>query len=248
MKTQSNIQFPKDPVRWKEGQWAYFFNHIDNGIKDEEKAGSRYEADLAILNDFSLDAALTAITRKTNDPDLDQKVIDNIETDGKEAILSTPVYQTKVSTTVFPALPNSGTLKKGQIYSYNNGAVMVSQDHERTIYVPELTPALFSFYRTITEGQPWIVGEQVNLNATRTYNGKTYKCIQSHQSQETWNPELTVGTLWQVVVTTAEWTVGVAYKGGDIVTYKGKSYKCLQAHTSISTWYPSIVPALWKLQ
>jgi hypothetical protein len=72
--------------------------------------------------------------------------------------------------------------------------------------------------------------------------------MQAHQSQVAWNPELTLGTLWQVVVTTTEWTVGVAYKVNDIVTYKGKTYKCLQAHTSISTWYPSAVPALWKLQ
>jgi hypothetical protein len=248
MKTQSNIQFPKEPVRWKEGQWAYFYNHVDNGVQTEENAGNRYEADLTILNDLSLNAALTAITRKTNDPDLDQKVIDNIEVNGKEAILSTPVYETKVSTSVFPTLPSSGNLKKDEIYSYGNGAVMVVQKHTRTAYAPELTPALFSFYRTVTEGQPWITGEQVGLNSTRTYNGKTYKCIQPHQSQEAWNPELTVGTLWQVVVTSAEWTIGVAYKVGDIVTYLGKTYKCLQAHTSISTWTPTAAASLWKLQ
>jgi hypothetical protein len=72
--------------------------------------------------------------------------------------------------------------------------------------------------------------------------------IQAHQSQESWNPEITLGTLWQVVVTTKEWTVGVAYKVNDIVTYQGKTYKCLQAHTSQAGWTPSVVPALWKLQ
>ena len=125
---------------------------------------------------------------------------------------------------------------------------MVVQDHERTIYAPELTPALFSFYRTVTEGQPWIVGEQVALNATRTYNSKTYKCIQPHQTQDSWNPELTIGTLWQVVVTSSEWSAGVAYKVNDIVIYQGKTYKCLQAHTSISTWNPVAAASLWKVQ
>lgn len=246
MKCQSNLQFPKDLQRWKDGQWIYFFNHQDNGAQTDEKAGSRYEADFVIADGLTIEAALNAITRLHNDPALDQKITENIQVNGKEAVF--PIYQSKVAASVFPPLPATGNLKAGEIYSYNNGAVMVVQDHARTIYAPELTPALFSFYREVTEGQPWIVGEQISLNATRTYNGKTYKCIQAHQSQDTWNPELTTDTLWQVVVTSSEWVAGVAYKVNDVVTYQGKTFKCLQAHTSISTWYPSAVPALWELQ
>lgn len=228
-------------------------NQIDNGYlptddPETDKSSRRYEADFTIVKGETADEAIHAFTRMTEDPAFDQLVIDNIEVNGKPAIETKPAYANKVSTTIFAPLPVSGNLKKGEVYSYNNGAVMVVQDHARTIYAPELTPALFSFYREVTEGQPWIAGEQIALNATRTYNGKTYKCIQAHQSQETWNPELTVGTLWQVVPTTEEWTVGVAYKVNDIVTYQGNTYKCLQAHTSISTWYPSVVPALWQLQ
>lgn len=248
MKLQSNIEISKVAQRWKEGQWLIAINHQDNGVQELEKEGDRYTADFTIVDALTAEAAIQAFTRQQQDVELDKKVIDNIEVDGKPAIETKPVFATKVPTTIFSALPLSGSLKKGEIYSYNNGAVMVVQDHERTIYAPELTPALFSFYREITEGQAWITGEQVALNATRIYNGKTYKCIQAHQSQESWNPEITLGTLWQIVTTSAEWTIGVAYKVGDIVTYLGKTYKCLQAHTSISTWYPSVVPALWKLQ
>jgi hypothetical protein len=236
-------------LRWKEGETLIAVNQRDNGDRGEEFEGTRYAADFTIVKDTDdINEAIDAFTRMTVDPVHDQLVIDNIEVDGKLAIDIKKEYPTKVSSTIFPPLPVSGALKKGQIYSYNNGAVMVVQDHDRTIYAPELTPALFSFYREVTEGQPWITGEQVALNATRTYNGKTYKCIQAHQSQESWNPEITLGTLWQVVVTTKEWTVGVAYKVNDIVTYQGKTYKCLQAHTSQAGWTPSVVPALWKLQ
>lgn len=253
MKIYSNYQITNIPQRWKEGEFVIYNNHKDNGVQPPDafgipQDGNRYEAEFTIIKELTAEAAIKAFTRMTYDPVLEQKVVDNIEVNGGSAMDVVVDYPTKVATTTFPALPSSGALKKGQIFSYNNGAVMVVQDHNRTIYAPELTPALFSFYRTVTEGQRWIAGEQIALNATRTYNGKTYKCIQVHQSQESWTPELTLGTLWQVVATTADWTVGVAYKVNDIVTYNGKTYKCLQAHTSISTWYPSAVPALWKLQ
>jgi hypothetical protein len=251
MKTHSNTPF-KSSQKWKDGEWFVTVNQVDNGYLPTgdpmtDKSGQRYEADFTIVKGETAEEAIYAFTRMTNDPSFDQLVIDNIEVNGKPAIEIKPTYANKVSANIFQPLPSSGNLKKGEIYSYNNGAVMVVQDHTRTIYAPELTPALFSFYREVTEGQPWIAGEQIALNATRTYNGKTYKCIEAHQSQESWNPEKTLGTLWQVVVTTSEWTVGVDYKVNDIVTYQGKTYKCLQAHTSISTWYPSVVPALWKL-
>ena len=252
MKVYSNTPF-KNSQKWKDGELFVVVNPIDNGVQPPDafgmsQEGRRYEADFTIVKGETAQEAIFAFTRMANDPSLDQKVIDNIEVNGKPAIETKPTYTNKVSANIFQPLPSTGNLKKGEIYSYNNGAVMVVQDHVRTIYAPELTPALFSFYREVTEGQPWIAGEQIALNATRTYNGKTYKCIQAHQSQESWNPELTLGVLWQVVSTTKEWAVGVAYKVGDVVTYNGKTYKCLQAHTSISTWYPSAVPALWKLQ
>lgn len=160
-----------------------------------------------------------------------------------------PVYTSAtLATTIFPALPSSGELKAGTIYSYNGGMVIVMQDHARTIYPPEQTPALFSVYRANTEGAEWVANEKVEKGDIRTYKGKTYQCLQSHQTLSTWTPDKTLGVLWGQVVLSNEWAVGVAYKVGDIVTYKGKTYKCLQAHTSQAGWYPSAVPALWQLQ
>ena len=253
MKAQSNIPLPDKVNRWKEGQFIYYVNHKDNGYLPTgdpmtDKSGQRYEADFTIVKEQTAENIINSFTRMINDVAQEQKVVDNIEVAGKPAIEIKPEYIVKVATSIFKTLPNTGLLKKGEIYSYNNGAVMVVQDHSRTIYAPELTPALFSFYREVTEGKEWIVGEKIELNATRTYNGKTYKCIQAHQSQLTWNPELTLSTLWQVITTSSAWTVGVAYKVNDIVTYLGKTYKVLQSHTSQAGWTPNIVPALFQLQ
>ena len=160
MKTASNIPIPKSS-RWKEGETAIYVNHIDNGVQPEDQEGRRHEADFTIVKGDNIDDAIFAFTRMQQEPLLDQQVIDNIDVDGKAAIEVKKEYLTKVSTTIFPSLPSSGDLKKGEVYSYNNGAVMVVQDHKRTIYTPEETPALFSFYRDNIADLAWIEGEKV---------------------------------------------------------------------------------------
>jgi hypothetical protein len=155
---------------------------------------------------------------------------------------------TKLSIVSFPTLPASGEVVEGKYYSYMGTVVKCVQTHQRTLFAPIETPALFAVYRDNSGTLAWITNERVEVGWKRTFKNKVYIVLQAHQTQDTWNPELTLGTLWQVVVTSSAWTTGVAYKVNDIVTYSGKTYKCLQGHTSISTWYPSIVPALWKLQ
>ncbi|MFA5307846.1 MAG: carbohydrate-binding protein [Candidatus Babeliales bacterium] len=252
MTAQSNTEFPAAIQRWKDGQWVYFYNHKDNGVQEEEKAGSRYEADFTILNDLSLDAALTAITRKVNDPDLDQKVIDNIQVNGKEAILSTPAYATKVSTTVFPTLPNSGSLKKGEIYSYGNGAVMVVQKHTRTAYAPELTPDLFNFYRdNQSQTLDWVKNEKVEKGWERTYDNKTYECIQPHVTYVGYEPSKTPA-LWKLI-SSETIPVFVHPTGAHDVYMKG--YKVhfptitdpvYESLIDNNSWSPTEYPAGWK--
>ena len=128
---------------------------------------------------------------------------------------------------------------------------MVRQTHDRTIYTPEETPALFSFWRDNASAElAWMDGEKVEKGWKRTFGGKTYECLQAHQTQADWTPTATLGVLWkEVVVIPADnaWAVGVAYKVGDIVTYLGKRYSCRQAHTSISTWTPTAAASLWLL-
>ena len=251
MKTNSNIQFPKT-ARWKDGENVIYVNHKDNGIQPEGEEGKRYEADFTIVKDTDdITGAIEAFTRMTTDPVQDQLVVDNIEVDGTLAIDIKKEYATKVSSTIFPPLPTSGTLKVGEIYSYGSGAVMVRQTHERTIYTPEQTPALFSFWRDNASAElAWMDGEKVEKGWKRTFGGKTYECLQPHQTQADWTPTATLGVLWkEVVVIPADnaWAAGIAYKVGDIVTYGGKRYSCRQAHTSISTWTPTAAASLWLL-
>jgi len=149
------------------------------------------------------------------------------------------------ASTLFPALPNSGMLTEGDIYSYNSGMVIVRQTHERTQFPPEETPALFSVYRANTEGAEWVANEEVIAGDTRTFDGNTYECIQSHTTQEGWQPP-NVPALWKLVVQqTDEWQAGVSYTIGDVVVYQGVSYECRQSHTSQVGWEPPNVPALW---
>lgn len=61
-------------------------------------------------------------------------------------------YLGKLPASKFPALPDSGWLEQGAIYQYGGRCVVVRQAHQRTIYVPEQTPALFVVYREDAAG------------------------------------------------------------------------------------------------
>jgi len=142
-----------------------------------------------------------------------------------------------------------GVCTIGQYYLYKGDILRCRQTHNRTIYEPKDTPALFSFFRDNSDQLEWIVDEQVEVGWVRIYNDVKYEVIQAHQTQADWTPPA-VPALWREVViipTTGEWAVGIAYKVGDEVMYLGKKYRCRQAHTSQAGWTPSAVPALWLL-
>ena len=252
MKTNSDIQFPKT-ARWKEGEMIVFVNHKDNGVQPEGEEGKRYEADFTIVKDTEdITGVIDAFTRMTVDPVQDQLVVDNIEIGGTLAIDIKKDYTTKVSTTIFPPLPSSGALKKGEVYSYNNGAVMVVQDHNRTIYTPEQTPALFSFYRDNTTDLEWMEGEKVEVGWTRMYEGKKYECLQAHQTLSTWTPDVTPA-LWKEIVVVVDIPVWVqptgahdAYNIGDKVHFPTITDPVYESLINANVWSPTGYPAGWK--
>ena len=252
MKTNSSTQFPKT-ARWKEGEMIVFVNHKDNGVQPEGEEGKRYEADFTIVKDTEdITGVIDAFTRMTVDPVQDQLVVDNIEIGGTLAIDIKKDYTTKVSTTIFPPLPSSGALKKGEVYSYNNGAVMVVQDHNRTIYTPEQTPALFSFYRDNTTDLEWMEGEKVEVGWTRMYEGKKYECLQAHQTLSTWTPDVTPA-LWKEIVVVVDIPVWVqptgahdAYNIGDKVHFPTITDPVYESLINANVWSPITYPAGWK--
>ena len=145
-------------------------------------------------------------------------------------------------------LPEFGVLVTiDEYYLYKGDIVKCRQTHNRTIYEPKDTPALFSFFRDNTDQLQWIPSEQVETGWMRIYDGVKYEVIQAHQTQIDWTPP-NVPALWKVYIDTTlvnEWTIGVAYKVDDIVVYNGLEYKCRQAHTSIASWNPAAVLSLW---
>ncbi len=80
------------------------------------------------------------------------------------------------------------------VYQWGDLRVVCIQAHNRTIYEPTETPALFAI-QNLTEN--WIAGEQVAVGDERNYEGTTYKCLQSHTTQTGWEPP-NVPALWEV--------------------------------------------------
>lgn len=98
----------------------------------------------------------------------------------------------------FPPLPPAGAvLNTGEIYLWNNVAVMVRQGHIRTEHSPDTVPALFIIHR-IDNNIDWIYPEQVYVGTQRTFNGTLYEAIQPHVTQSDWTPPA-VPALWKVV-------------------------------------------------
>ena len=87
-----------------------------------------------------------------------------------------------------------------------------------------------------------------------TYNGDLYKCLQSHTSQEDWNPE-NAPSLWAKVLAGQEGT-GIGeweqpdstnpYMTGDRVKHNGKTWESLVDN---NVWEPGAqgTEALWKV-
>jgi len=163
-------------------------------------------------------------------------------------------YPTKVSSTIFPPLPKSGTIKQGQIYSYSGGAVMVRQTHERTIYTPEETPALFSFWRDNASAElAWMGGEKVESGWKRTFNGKTYECLQAHQTQADWTPDATPSLWKEIEEPSEEYPVFVhptgahdVYMKGDKVHFPTINDPIYESLIDNNSWSPTEYAQGWK--
>lgn len=228
-----------------------FINHVDNGVQPEGDEGKRYEADFTIVKGETIYEAIYAFTRQQEDPAFDRQVIDNIEVEGKPAIEVKREYATKVSTTIFPPLPSSGALKKSEVYSYNNGAVMVERDHDRTIYAPEDTPDLFSVYRANTDNMDWIANEWVIKGDKRNYGGKVYQCIQPHQTHKGMEPDVTPALWDEVVEGIGVWKQPTgahdAYRIGAKVHFPTISDPVYESLIDYNTYSPISYPAGWRL-
>jgi hypothetical protein len=127
------------------------------------------------------------------------------------------------------ALPEVGELcEGGRYYLYateHSSIVYCVQSHNRTIYPPEQTPALFSFFRENSDDLEWIQNEFVKLGWKRMHNDKQYECIQAHMTLEGWTPDVTPA-LWLEVITTPDYPIWQqptgahdSYQIGDIVHY-----------------------------
>ena len=139
-----------------------------------------------------------------------------------------------ISTTGLEELPNEGWIEK-KLYSYNNDVVYCRQPHNRTIYDPKNTPALFSFFREEIGDLQWIKGEQVEIGWMRIYNDVKYEVIQSHQTQSDWTPNI-ANTLWKVYEET----------GSDIPVWKQPTGAHDAYQIGDQVYYPTINDAVYE--
>ena len=151
---------------------------------------------------------------------------------------------------IFPELPKEGQLKQGDIYSYNGGMVIIEQDHERTIYPPQETPALITFYRKEVGRLQWIPNEQVEAGMSRWYKNIEYEVITGHLTQVSWGPT-NAPTLWKVheeAIPVWKQPTGAhdAYNIGDSVHFPTIDDPVYESKIDGNTWSPTGYAQGWK--
>ena len=147
----------------------------------------------------------------------------------------------------YSVLPDVGELVEADtIYNYEGTVVLRRQTHNRIIYPPSETPALFVVYKEDGDTLDWVANEQVYAGTERVYESITYVCLQAHVTQNDWIPPNTP-TLWTIKSVSGEWQAGVNYEVDDEIVYEGVNYICLQVHTSQIGWEPPNLPALWSV-
>jgi hypothetical protein len=110
-----------------------------------------------------------------------------------------------------------------------------------------LNPGVIELLDAMPSVHPaWAAGQSVGIGIHRAYNAATWRCIQAHTTQVTWEPP-NVPALWTMVPLpgASAWAQPVTYSLPSRCTYNGRLYNLLQAHTSQAAWNPPAVPALW---
>lgn len=155
-------------------------------------------------------------------------------------------------------LPEVGQpVGKDRIYRYENDdgfppLVIARQDHNRMDFAPQLTPALFTFFRENSDTLLWIPNEKVDLGWKRMFNGVQYECIQAHMTLETWTPDKTPA-LWKDVTPVVDVPVWVqptgthdAYRLEAKVHYPTINDPVYESLIDYNTYSPLTYPAGWK--
>ena len=129
----------------------------------------------------------------------------------------------------------------------------IRQAARKLVRIDDLTPDDIADLVALYE--IWEPTQEVKSGATRSHNGKLYKVVQAHITQEDWTPDATPA-LWVEIAPAAteeaeeivpEWVQPTgahdAHKVGDKVLYNGKVYRSL---IGANTWSPIEYPQGWK--
>ena len=98
----------------------------------------------------------------------------------------------------------------------------------------------------------WQSGKSYALNERVRYDGKLYKVLQAHTSQDDWTPDVAASLFAYLLTdeeggTIQEWVQPDStngYSAGDQVTYNGAIYTSLIDN---NVWSPADYPAGWQL-
>ena len=98
--------------------------------------------------------------------------------------------------------------------------------------------------------QAWKPHLTLSVGDTVQHDGDMFVVIQSHTTQEGWEPGTSTQSLFRRVQPegSAAWQPDTDYVTGAVCTYNDSAYTCVQDHTSQTGWEPPNAPALWQIK
>jgi hypothetical protein len=147
----------------------------------------------------------------------------------------------------FDTLPAVGErLEARDIYRWGEALLIVRQTHDRTIFAPDETPALFGVYRPEDPAAylDWVPNEDVFVNTIRRFEGQLYAAIQAHFTLEGFTPPATPA-LWKPYEEPGDgcpaWQQPLgsfdAYPLGACVTFEGQEWI---STVDANVWQPGV--------
>lgn len=99
----------------------------------------------------------------------------------------------------------------------------------------------------------WVSGKSYEANERIRYDGKLYRVVQAHTSQDNWTPDITPALFTEVappgVIPVWKQPTGTqdAYNTGDKVHYPDENGPVYESTMDNNVWSPETYPTAWRL-
>lgn len=111
-------------------------------------------------------------------------------------------------------------------------------------YISQMKELGYKFDTMDNYYEGWVENTDYVADDLVSYEGKIYRALSDHKSQDNWNPSQPTN-LWAQDSASISWMPTGQYLKGDYVEYKGKYYHVIADHNANLGWTPDVANTLF---